>query len=253
MTIIRREEWGAQHGRGNATAGAKLHLYVHHSADDRVTEASTTAQEHAVLQAIEHYHARLLTPSNPRIGYTYLIAPSGRIYEGTGRGRVGAHTAGRNSSGYGVCLLMDGRKGPPTPAMLEAFDWLRDDLVRSGDLHRQHDLLGHRDVVATECPGDHVYQAIVRGIRRSAPVVVRAAAIAPMPTLRKGSGGSAAPADLREAVRELQRRLGMSDRHRTGFFGDITDTAVRDYQRRHGLLADGIVGRLTWAALGGAA
>jgi len=67
----------------------------------------------------------------------------------------------------------------------------------------------------------------------------------PQPTLRKGSSGA--------AVRTLQARLntlGFNVGAVDGIFGAKTDAAVRAFQRSRGLVADGIVGPKTWAALG---
>ena len=64
------------------------------------------------------------------------------------------------------------------------------------------------------------------------------------PILRRGSRG--------DNVRELQRQLtdlGYSCGVADGVFGAKTETAVKDFQRDHGLKADGIVGPLTWAAI----
>ena len=36
------------------------------------------------------------------IGYSFLIGGDGRVYEGRGWGRVGAHTYGYNSRAYGI-------------------------------------------------------------------------------------------------------------------------------------------------------
>lgn len=59
-----------------------------------------------------------------------------------------------------------------------------------------------------------------------------------MKTLRKGSKG--------DDVRQLQRLLGIND---DGIFGNDTERAVKAYQSRSGLVADGVVGALTWSAL----
>lgn len=59
-----------------------------------------------------------------------------------------------------------------------------------------------------------------------------------MVTLRKG--------DRRPEVRRVQQILNL---YVDGIFGDLTEEAVMDFQRRSGLTADGIVGAKTWAAL----
>jgi peptidoglycan hydrolase-like protein with peptidoglycan-binding domain len=63
-----------------------------------------------------------------------------------------------------------------------------------------------------------------------------------MPTLRLTSPRMTGP-----SVVWLQQRLGIGA---DGSFGTGTDAAVRHYQSAHGLTADGVVGRATWAALG---
>lgn len=64
-------------------------------------------------------------------------------------------------------------------------------------------------------------------------------------TLRKGSKGP--------LVRTLQERLnaaGFTIQPMTDYFGIKTDTAVRNLQRKNGLLSDGVAGPNTWYALG---
>jgi len=69
------------------------------------------------------------------------------------------------------------------------------------------------------------------------------------PTLRRGLHG--------HWVRLLQQRLntwlahlpGRASLALDGKFGPLTDAAIRDFQRRHGLPVDGIVGSRKWAAL----
>lgn len=47
-------------------------------------------------------------------------------------------------------------------------------------------------------------------------------------------------------VRVVQRMLHLVA---DGEFGNITDEAVKDFQKKHGLVADGIVGQATWKKL----
>jgi Putative peptidoglycan binding domain len=53
--------------------------------------------------------------------------------------------------------------------------------------------------------------------------------------------------DAGAAVSQVQRRLGISP---TGYYGSITQRAVRNFQLNNGLLADGRVGPQTRVALG---
>jgi len=78
-----------------------------------------------------------------------------------------------------------------------------------------------------------------------APVLIPAAeppaqpgAPAGRPTIRRGSTG--------DLVREVQAKVGVGA---DGIFGAQTEAAVRDFQRAHSLVPDGIVGPGTWAAL----
>jgi hypothetical protein len=64
------------------------------------------------------------------------------------------------------------------------------------------------------------------------------------PQLAKGAGGPVAG-----YVQEVQREVGVAD---DGEFGGITDAQVRDYQRTHGLVADGVVGPATYRTMLGA-
>lgn len=56
--------------------------------------------------------------------------------------------------------------------------------------------------------------------------------------LKKGSRG--------KDVKTLQRILHL---YEDGIFGAMTEEAVKEYQRQHGLTADGIVGDKTWAVM----
>jgi len=61
------------------------------------------------------------------------------------------------------------------------------------------------------------------------------------PTLRRAS--SANPKFL---VEEVQRKVGFTGDQVDGDFGPLTEAKVREFQRDHGLVPDGIVGPKTW-------
>jgi len=66
-----------------------------------------------------------------------------------------------------------------------------------------------------------------------------------IPTLRRGSQV--------DEVADLQMLLNSKFGYELevdGNFGKATETAVKDFQKKHGLTADGVVGKKTWAALG---
>ncbi|OKH49784.1 hypothetical protein NIES2101_20335 [Calothrix sp. HK-06] len=66
---------------------------------------------------------------------------------------------------------------------------------------------------------------------------------------RPGVGGTVTlnPGSAGAAVSQVQRRLGIAP---TGYYGTITERAVRNFQLNNGLLADGRVGPQTRIALG---
>lgn len=61
------------------------------------------------------------------------------------------------------------------------------------------------------------------------------------PTLRRGS-----PNNPKFLVELVQRRVGITGSKVDGIFGPMTEAAVRQFQRDHGLVPDGIVGPKTW-------
>lgn len=246
MSIIPRSVWGGPVAAiGHLTAGAKLLAVIHHSYRPDRACGATKAQERADMLGMHRYHAG---QGWGGIGYNFLVTQSGNRYEGRGWGRTGAHTAGRNSSSVGICLVIDGSRHAPTPAAVEAVEAIIAEGVRLDFIAPAHRRAPHDEFAAKVCPGELVKPSGILGGR--IPQVERTDAAAAMPTLRLGKGGIDAPADIREAVRELQRRLDMPDQYRTGYFGEITDRYVRDAQRARGLTIDGIVGPRTWAALG---
>lgn len=100
-------------------------------------------------------------------GYNFVVGQDGVVWEGRGWGLQGAHVEGRNRSGLGV-LVGVGRGGAgPTPAALATVRALADEAdERAGRRLRR---VGHRDLMATECPGPDLAAWIRAGMPTATP------------------------------------------------------------------------------------
>ena len=95
------------------------------------------------------------------IGYSFLIA-GGRVLEGRGAGRAGAHTRGDNAASHGICVVGDYRSRVPSGGDLDALIWLLRHGAEQGWWPTPALTGGHRDApgASTLCPGDGLYRLI---------------------------------------------------------------------------------------------
>lgn len=94
------------------------------------------------------------------IGYHYVIRKNGEIQRGRPERMVGAH-AGRNGNwnSIGICVVGHFSQETPTSAQMDALVWLIHDIEsRYGEL----EVIGHKDVMATDCPGQNFPWAELR-------------------------------------------------------------------------------------------
>lgn len=91
--------------------------------------------------------------------YSFCVHPDGRVLEGCGLQR-GAHTAGRNSTSFGICWIGNYDDRAPKLVQVDATRQLLAHLETEGWLVPVADILGHRDVAATACPGSKVYSIL---------------------------------------------------------------------------------------------
>lgn len=96
------------------------------------------------------------------IGYSWVVDQDGVIYEGRGWTAQGAHATGHNASGIGILVAVGEGGPPPTAAALAAVREIADEAdARAGRRLRR---VGHRDLMATECPGDTLHAWIAAGM-----------------------------------------------------------------------------------------
>lgn len=142
-------------------------IIIHHSATDILSDNYTN-----IIRNIYLYHTQTLQWSD--IGYNYIIAPDGTIFNGRDPGLlkqdevVGAHFCGQNSSTLGICLLGNFEKEEPSQQALTSLinlcTWKCGKELLNPKNTNNHTLnsslpviAGHLDGCATLCPGTNLY------------------------------------------------------------------------------------------------
>jgi hypothetical protein len=83
--------------------------------------------------------------------YNYVITyPDGIIWEMGGEFQA-SHCLNANAISYGVQINQANSHGPPGPAQVESFRWLRQDLVNRGCITPNHDCGPHYRLRSTGC------------------------------------------------------------------------------------------------------
>lgn len=152
-TLVRRRDWGAQRMGGNHDPMNGIRkLTLHHTSEIPGMMQRNDAE---LVAAVQHYHQSNLGWAD--IGYHYLIGRDGRVYEGRPLTAQGAHVGGaRNRHNLGIAVIGDFQSHMPTKAQIATVERFLVDQqqryrVRSGDM------LAHREVGVTVCPGDALY------------------------------------------------------------------------------------------------
>jgi len=145
--IISRAEGGIvplTHTTDRVVPGAKW-LLLHHTGDTGWPKAGWSDAKHmAALQAFSSGVGKTWE-------YNYVIThPGGWIWEQAG-GQRAAHCLNANGFSYGVQINQASSAGLPPQALIDSFRWLRAELVRTGQLAPDHQLVPHYGLRATAC------------------------------------------------------------------------------------------------------
>jgi len=200
LTIIPRSQWGADESmrlndKGEETWPKDYYtpkrFIIHH------TDSSDVSNPLATLRAIYYFHTT--THDWGDIGYNYLIDNQGNIYEGRAGGDavVGAHAFMNNQGSIGIAILGCYQPGvcnsakqltPATEAALQKLISVKsqqfginpDGVSPTYDRGIQPNVIGHRDVGHTSCPGDNVYPKL-SSVKSSSSNAL--ASLPPLPSL----------------------------------------------------------------------
>jgi peptidoglycan hydrolase-like protein with peptidoglycan-binding domain len=165
-----------------------------------------------------------------------------------GAATLGALRAGASSIATAPTdpVLRQGSKGPAVGRLQRFLNSIGAGLVVDDDFGPETDAAVHRYQAAVGLTSDGVvgpltWAKVNGGITPAAPAAPAAA------VLRRGSSG----AEVSQLQAVLNRNYPAYSRLTVdGAFGPATEAVVKEFQRRSGLAADGIVGPLTRAALG---
>lgn len=162
--IVSRRDWGARTtvggGRGVANS-ARTQFIVH-------WPVMGSRDERQWVRDIEAMHARSIT-SAAAPAYNVLCGMSGTLYEGCGLGVRGpaSGTTAANTNGWSCCALQPSTAGgtPTAPvsqaarnSMRALYEWL---CTLAG---RRLAMRGHRQIVATACPGPDLFAWVQAGM-----------------------------------------------------------------------------------------
>ncbi|MDP5182188.1 N-acetylmuramoyl-L-alanine amidase [Blastococcus sp. BMG 814] len=160
MDIVSRAQWGARHedGFGSAPLPAR-EVWLHHSVTVAPDLVAPFDDEDQAMRTLERIGEQRFGRG---ISYTFAVMPTGRVYEGHGVARQGAHTGGRNSIARAIVLVGNYDTTPPTPAQVESTARLLVHGHRQGWWSAARLAGGHQQApgASTACPGRHAMAAI---------------------------------------------------------------------------------------------
>lgn len=142
-------------------------IIIHHTATSTTGEL---ADSKAALRSIYFYHA--VTRGWGDIGYNYIIDTKGNVYQGRygDEGVVGGHAGAANKGSIGIAIVGNYQEKDPLPEVIQSLLNL---IVEKSRLHKIRpdgfakfkdqlipNIIGHRDVMDTSCPGHKVYEML---------------------------------------------------------------------------------------------
>lgn len=245
MDIVTRAEWGARYSNGFGPAPIPAQeVWLHHS----VTAAPRNPE--AEMRAMRQLEAIGQSRFGGGVSYTWAVMPSGRVFEGHGVNRRGAHTKGRNSIARAIVLVGNYENDRVSDDQVRSVIQLLEHAKRQGWISRARLAGGHRQApgASTACPGRFGMAAIpiVNGVRTpetGSDGPAPATGPRSLPTLREGSTGPYVV-----ALREFMRRVFPSyagDLPTGGTFDPHLKRVMMDFQGRVRIEKDGVVGPVT--------
>ncbi|KAM9359068.1 peptidoglycan recognition protein 5 [Symphorus nematophorus] len=154
--IVSRAQWGAAAPRGKEKLkGSAQRVVIHHTALPKCSGRQECMER---LVSIQRGH--MTERKFDDIGYNFLVGGDGTVFEGRGWGVVGAHAKGNNHDSLGIAFMGNFNNDTPSAEAISSVKQLLQFGVNEGFITRKFELLGHRDLGQTECPGGKLHTAL---------------------------------------------------------------------------------------------
>ncbi|XP_018053136.1 PREDICTED: peptidoglycan recognition protein-like isoform X2 [Atta colombica] len=159
LRIVSRKEWNARKHLNFEIMPIKPVPYVviHHGGIPKYCRDQETCSD--IVRTYQDLH--LDQRGWWDIGYNFVIGEDGNVYEGRGWDYTGAHAIGYNTQSIGICIIGDFTDFLPNEAALKALNKLIAYGVLFGKIKKNYNVIGHRQVRDTECPGETFYKFVV--------------------------------------------------------------------------------------------
>nr|UEN71115.1 peptidoglycan recognition protein-S3 [Glyphodes pyloalis] len=154
--FYKRQEWGAEPSTDHTPLITPVpYVVIHHTYIPGA--CNTTEQCKTSMRSMQRYHNSLEWGD---IGYHFCVGGEGGVYEGRGWKTKGIHAGNANGISVGICLIGDWRTDLPPAIQLEATAALIEAGVKKGYISPDYKLVGHKQIMNTECPGGALFQHI---------------------------------------------------------------------------------------------
>ncbi|KAJ4918321.1 hypothetical protein JOQ06_026366 [Pogonophryne albipinna] len=153
VEIVSRQQWGAAAPKqAPEKFSCAERVIIHHTDTPSCSSRSECVSR---VASIQDWH--MTERKWDDIGYNFLVAADGTVFEGRGWGAVGAHAKGNNHDSLGIAFIGNFKSEAPNCEALASVKQLLQFGVSEGFIKPQFGLCGHRDVGTTECPGEKLY------------------------------------------------------------------------------------------------